>query len=385
MAGIRKWDAKAIQGLQPGAKEVLQVNEADRRLIFVFNGELTSTQIFEMTIDFRSDTQTKPTKAMLEAMFRAPVGDDVFGEDPSVNELEQLSARMFGMEAALFCPSGTMTNQIAIKCHTQPGDEVICDISSHIYQYEGGGIAFNSGASVKLVPGDRGRITAEQVVENINADDVHKAHSSMVSLENTSNRGGGSCYEMEEIKKIREVCDQHQLILHLDGARLFNALVEKSQNPKDYGRLFHSISICLSKSLGCPVGSLLLGNSDFIRKARRVRKVFGGGMRQAGYLAAAGIYALNNHVSRLKEDHDHAKAIAASLQKKEFVDCVLPVETNIVIFTVKKPYSAKSLVDKLKNFTILGHPISSTQVRLVTHLDITPEMVDKTIDTIQKL
>ncbi|MFL5740742.1 MAG: threonine aldolase family protein [Flavisolibacter sp.] len=338
-----------------------------------------------MTIDFRSDTQTRPTKAMLESMFSAPVGDDVFGEDPSINELEQLSARMFGMEAALFCPSGTMTNQIAIKCHTQPGDEVICDVSSHIYQYEGGGIAFNSGASVKLLFGDRGRITADMVLENINADDVHKAHSSMVSLENTSNRGGGSCYEMEDMKKIREVCNQHQLILHLDGARLFNALVEKSQRPEEYGRLFHSISICLSKSLGCPVGSLLLGNADFIRKARRVRKVFGGGMRQAGYLAAAGIYALNNHVARLKVDHQHAKAIAVSLQKKEFVDSVMPVETNIVIFSVKKPYSAKSLVEKLKDYNILGHPISSTQIRLVTHLDITPEMVDKTIDTIQKL
>jgi threonine aldolase len=338
-----------------------------------------------MIIDFRSDTQTRPTKEMLEAMFQAKVGDDVFGEDPSINELEEFSARMFGMEAALFCPSGTMTNQIAIKCHTQPGDEVICDVSSHIYQYEGGGIAFNSGASVKLLYGDKGRITAQHVLENINADDVHKAHSSLVSLENTSNRGGGSCYEMSDITAIRKVCDENNLILHLDGARLFNALVEKKQTPKEYGQAFHSISICLSKSLGCPVGSLLLGQKDFIKKARRVRKVFGGGMRQAGYLAAAGIYALNHNIDRLQEDHQHAKAIAAAIQKKDFVDDMLPVETNIIIFSVKQPWSAKSFVEKLRESDILGHPISATQIRLVLHLDITPEMVEKTIDVINRM
>jgi threonine aldolase len=338
-----------------------------------------------MTIDFRSDTQTRPTKEMLDTMFSARVGDDVFGEDPTVNELEAFSAEMFGMEAALFCPSGTMTNQIAIKCHTQQGDEVICDVSSHIYQYEGGGIAFNSGASVKLVPGNRGRITAEQVLESINPDDVHKARTSLVSLENTSNRGGGSCYEMEDISKMRAVCDQHNLIFHLDGARLFNALVAKNQQAKDYGSLFHSISICLSKSLGCPVGSLLLGDRDFIKKARRIRKVFGGGMRQAGYLAAAGLFALKNNIDRLQEDHDHAKQIAAALEKKEFVKEILPVETNIIIFSVSAPYTAKSFVEKLKENGILGHPISPTQVRLVVHLDITPAMTQKTIDTIQHL
>lgn len=322
---------------------------------------------------------------MLEFMYSAPVGDDVFGEDPSINTLEEKAAALFGMEAALFCPSGTMTNQIAIKCHTQPGDEVICDVTSHIYQYEGGGIAFNAGASVKLLPGDNGRITAAQVLESINADDVHKARTSLVSLENTANRGGGSCYEMEEIEKIAGVCNQHGLAFHLDGARLFNALVAKGQAAPSYGRLFHSISICLSKSLGCPVGSLLIGKADFIRKARRIRKVFGGGMRQAGYLAAAGIYALDHHVDRLKEDHDHAKAIAAALSKKEFVKEVLPVETNIIIFGVKAPYDAKSFVDKLKDYGILGYAISASQVRLVTHLDISADMTAKTIETIQKL
>ncbi|HTM94109.1 MAG TPA: GntG family PLP-dependent aldolase [Flavisolibacter sp.] len=338
-----------------------------------------------MTVDFRSDTQTRPTKEMLEAMFEAKVGDDVFGEDPSINELESFAAQMFGMEASVFCPSGTMTNQIAIKCHTQPGDEVICDVSSHIYQYEGGGVAFNSGASVKLIYGDKGRITAQQVLENINADDVHKAHSSLVSLENTSNRGGGSCYKLEEIRKIRKVCDENNLGLHLDGARLFNALVEKGQTPKEYGQIFDSISVCLSKSLGCPVGSLLLGKKEFIKKARRIRKVFGGGMRQAGYLAAAGMYALKNNVERLQQDHDHARQIAEVLSEKDFVNEILPVETNIVIFEVKQPWTAPSFVEKLKEFDIFGHPISPTQVRLVTHLDVTPTMVEKTIEVITKL
>jgi threonine aldolase len=336
-------------------------------------------------IDFRSDTVTKPTKEMQDAMFSAPVGDDVFGEDPSINQLEQMASDMFGMEAAIFCPSGTMTNQIAIKCHTQPGDEVICDFTSHVYQYEGGGIAFNSQASVKLLTGDRGRITAQQVLENINPDDIHKAHTSLVSLENTCNRGGGSCYEILDIREIRKVCDDHGLMLHLDGARLFNALVAKQQSAKDFGSLFHSISICLSKSLGCPVGSLLLGSTSFIGKARRIRKVFGGGMRQAGYLAAAGIFALQNNIERLTQDHEHARLIAEALREKNFVREVFPVETNIIIFSVTEPYHSKSLVAKLKEFDILGYSISPTQVRLVTHLDVTPQMVEKTIEVIEQL
>lgn len=322
---------------------------------------------------------------MKEAMFAAPVGDDVFGEDPSINELERFAAELFGMEGALYCPSGTMTNQIAIKCHTQPGDEVICDVSSHIYQYEGGGIALNSGAQVKLINGDRGRITAEQVQDSINADDVHKARTSLVSLENTSNRGGGSCYDFEEIRRIREVCDTHNLALHLDGARLFNALVAKKESPKDYGHIFHSISICLSKSLGCPVGSLVMGTNSFIRKARRIRKVFGGGMRQAGYLAAAGIYALQNNIERLEVDHQHAKQLAEALGRKDFVGTVLPVETNIVIFSVKNRFTPQSLVAKIKEENIYWYAISPTQVRIVTHLDITPEMIQRTIEAIDAL
>jgi threonine aldolase len=338
-----------------------------------------------MAIDFRSDTVSKPTLTMLHAMMNAKVGDDVFSEDPTVNELESLAAEIIGMEAALFCPSGTMTNQIAIKCHTQPGDEVICDANAHIYMYEGGGIAFNSGASVRLIQGDRGRITAEQVLSAINPDDPHRPASRLVCIENTSNRGGGSCYDFEEVKRIHKVCKDKNLKLHLDGARLFNALVAKNETPLQYGKLFDSISICLSKSLGCPVGSLLISNKEFIKKARRIRKVFGGGMRQAGYLAAAGIYALQNNIQRLAIDHEHARQIAGTLSKKEFVKMVLPVETNIIIFELNDSITAPALVEKLKAFDILGYAIAPKRVRLVLHLDITEEMVEKTIEIISNL
>lgn len=320
---------------------------------------------------------------MLEAMMKAPVGDDVFGEDPSINELEHKASQIFGMEAALFCPSGTMTNQIAIKCHTQPGDEVIVDENAHVYQYEGGGIAFNSGASVRLLAGDRGRITAEAIGAAINPDDVHKARTSLVCLENTSNRGGGSCYAIEDIRQIKKVCSAHGLALHLDGARLFNALVARKETPVQHGEIFDSISICLSKSLGCPVGSLLLGRIEFIKKARRVRKVFGGGMRQAGFLAAAGIYALDHHVDRLSVDHAHAREIEAAISSRPFVKKVLPVETNIIIFELADN-TAPALVAKWKKMGILAYAIAPNRVRLVVHLDITPEMVGRTLEIIQK-
>ncbi len=338
-----------------------------------------------MIIDFRSDTVAKPSIGMLEAMAKATVGDDVFGEDPSVNELEAMAASMFGMEAAIFCASGTMTNQIAIKCHTQPGDEVICDESSHVYQYEGGGIAFNSSASVKLLNGNRGRITAEQVKASINPDDNHKARTSLVCLENTSNRGGGCCYDFEEIKKIKTVCVENNLALHLDGARIWNAMIAKNETAKQYGEIFDSISICLSKSLGCPVGSLLLGKNNFIKKARRVRKVFGGGMRQAGFLAAAGIYALQNNIERLKEDHLHARQISDAVAGKDFVKEMLPAETNIIIFEMNENMSASQFVSQLKEQDILCFEISPGKIRLVVHLDITKEMVVKTIEVIKSL
>jgi threonine aldolase len=336
-------------------------------------------------IDYRSDTFTKPAPKMLEAMFKADVGDDVFGEDPTVNQLEALAADMFGMESGLFCPSGTMTNQIAIKCHTQPGDEVICDKLSHVYIYEGGGIAFNSGCQVKSIEGDRGRITAEQVKNSINSDDLHKAVTKLVSVENTANRGGGSCYQLTELQNIKEVCLLNDLRFHLDGARLFNAIVENKENPKDYGQLFDSISVCLSKGLGAPVGSILLGNRKFIHKARRVRKVFGGGMRQAGYLAAAGIFALQNNIDRLITDHLYAKEIAEALLKKSFTGKMMPVETNIIIFEVIENYTAKSLAEALKAHDILVIPISATQIRMVFHLDITEHMIIDTTKVIQAL
>ena len=336
--------------------------------------------------DYRSDTFTKPTPGMLQAMFTAEVGDDVFGEDPSVNKLEALSAEMFGMEAGLFCPTGTMTNQIAIKCHTQPGDEVICDKVSHVYIYEGGGIAFNSGCQVKAIDGDRVRISAEQVLEAINPDDVHKPRTRLVSLENTANRGGGSCYDFTDIQTIKEGCLVNNLKLHLDGARLFNALVAKNETPRQYGEVFDSISICLSKGLGTPIGSVLLGKKDFIKQARRVRKVFGGGMRQAGFMAAAGTYALEHHVERLEIDHRHAKLVAEALLKKEFTGKMLPVETNIIIFEVRdETYTAKSLAEAFKKYDILVIPISSTQIRMVFHLDITEEMVKETLSVIDQL
>lgn len=337
-------------------------------------------------IDYRSDTVTKPTNDMLAAMQAAKVGDDVFGEDPTINALEQKLASLFKMEAALFCPSGTMSNQIALKLHTQPGDEIICDKMSHIYQYEGGGIAFNSGCSVKLLDGNRGRVTAQQVLEGINnADDIHKPISRLVSLENTANRGGGSCYHFEDIKAIQTICLQHGLAFHLDGARLFNALVAKQETPQQYGSIFDSISICLSKGLGAPIGSVLLGKKDFISKAKRIRKVFGGGMRQAGFLAAAGIYALDNHVERLVDDHRHAQLVAEELRKKDFIGEIMDVETNILIFEVVGRHTATQFVSAMQEQNILMFAISPTQVRMVFHLDINTEMVEKTIDVIKKM
>ncbi len=336
-------------------------------------------------IDFRSDTVTQPGKLMLEAMMQAKVGDDIFGEDPSINQLESMSAAIFGMEAALFCPSGTMSNQIAIKCHVQPGDEVICDKLSHVYLYEGGGIAANSGSSVRLLDGNRGRITAEMVAEAINPDDIHKPRTSLVSLENTANRGGGSCYNFIDIQLIREVCLNNKLGFHLDGARLFNAIIAKNETAKQYGAVFDSISVCLSKGLGAPVGSVLIGKKDFIKKAKRVRKLFGGAMRQAGYLAAAGIYALENNIQRLAEDHLHAKLLESALREKDFVGEILPVETNILIFEVKGRYTATELSAILKEKGVLAIAISPTQIRFVLHLDISQSQVQETIELIQSL
>lgn len=319
-------------------------------------------------LDLRSDTLTQPTAGMKEAMFAAPLGDDVFGEDPTVNALETKIAALFGMEAALFCPSGTMTNQIAIRLHTGPQKEVICHQYSHIYLYEGGGIMANSMASVKLLSGDLGKITASQLAESINPDDVHAPETTLVSLENTMNKGGGSIYTLDEIKPIHALCREKGLKLHLDGARLFNALVESGESPADWGAHFDTISICLSKGLGCPIGSVLLGTKADIKRAKKVRKVFGGGMRQAGFLAAAGIYALDHQVERLKEDHRRARVLGKFLVQAPHVAEVLPVATNIVIARLEGK-SPEMYLQELSSKGIKGVKFGKDLVRFVTHLD----------------
>jgi threonine aldolase len=329
-----------------------------------------------MEINLISDTVTTPTKGMLAAMMSAKVGDDVFKEDATVNALEEKTAALFGMEAALFFPSGTMANQTAIKVHTQPGEQLICDHYAHIFNYEGGGVSFNSGVSCKLIAGHRGMITAKQVKAAINPPDFyHSPLTTLVCLENTTNKGGGAIWDINEMKAIKEVCTSNGLKFHLDGARIWNALAVTGEDPKLYGNLFDSISVCLSKGLGCPVGSVLLGSKDFIAKALRVRKVFGGGMRQAGFLAAAGIYALDHHRERLKEDHKKAKEIEAILSKKDFISSVFPVDTNIIIFELKESVlDAQAFMDKMNENNIRLISMGSGKLRLVTHLNYTDEM-----------
>ena len=339
-----------------------------------------------MEINLLSDTITKPTHGMLDAMFGAEVGDDVFKADPTVNQLQEKVAAMFGKEDALFFPSGTMANQVAIKLHTQPGEQLICDKWAHVYNYEGGGASFNSGVSCKLIDGSRGMFAAELVEENVsNRSDIHQAITSLVTVENTTNKGGGACWDIEEIRRIRKICDRHKLAFHLDGARLFNALVNKNETPKQYGELFDTISICLSKGLGCPVGSLIVGSQVHIHKALRIRKMFGGGMRQVGYLAAAGIYALDNHIERLGDDHDKAKTIADVLKKLSYIKTVEPVETNIIIFYTADHIDDADFVNKLKERNILITGMGQGKLRIVTHLDFTPLMLDKLIGELKSL
>jgi threonine aldolase len=330
-----------------------------------------------MEVNLISDTITKPTAEMLKRMFEAEVGDDVFGDDPTINKLEQKVADMFGHEAALFCPSGTMTNQIAIRVHTQALDELICDESSHIYLYELGGYSANSGVSIKIVRGEGGKMTADQVAEAIRPEADWYPNSRLVVIENSLNRAGGNYYTIDEIIPIRKVCDQNEMSLHLDGARLLNVLVETGETTEEYGNIFDTISLCLSKGLGAPVGSVLSGSAAIIKKARKVRKLMGGGMRQAGYLAAAGIYALDNHVARLKIDNDRAAEIGKYLIQKSFVSEVLPVKTNIVIFKLTDRYTPAEMIDALKSRGIFAAPMSHDTVRFVFHLDITEEMMGR--------
>jgi threonine aldolase len=337
-------------------------------------------------IDFRSDTVTKPTKEMLDAMCSAQVGDDVFQEDPTVNELEDFSAKLFGKEAALFCASGTQTNQIAINVHVQPGDEVITHVESHVYKYEGGGIARNSGASVRLLDGNRGRLKVEDIRKWVNNPaDVHLPLTRLVSLEDTANRGGGAIYDFEEIRRIAAFCKQQGFPLHLDGARLMNALVENKIDPQTYAAEFDSISLCLSKGLGAPIGSVLIGTRDFITKARRVRKVFGGGMRQAGFIAGGGLYALKNNVERLKVDHNHARALETCLNELSWVKEVVPVETNIVVAILQNEDAGDLVIQKLKEQGVLCMAFGPGMIRFVTHLDVSSAQVDQTINNLRSL
>ena len=327
-----------------------------------------------MEINLISDTVTRPSEGMLQAMLAAQVGDDVFKEDQAVNQLEETVAALFGMEKALFFPSGTMANQTAIKLHTQPGDQLICDHYAHVYNYEGGGVSFNSGVSCKLIVGDRGRINASQVLESINPPDFyHSPKTRLVCLENTTNKGGGACYDFEEIKKIKEVCHAHDLRLHLDGARLWNALEATNDDPVAYGQVFDTISVCFSKGLGCPVGSMLIGSEKAMESALRIRKVLGGGMRQAGYLAAAASYALEHHRKPLVEDHKKAKEIEHVLQGLEFVAKVEPVSTNIVIFSLKEGLDDNQFITNLATHGVRLIQLGKGKIRIVTHRDYTLE------------
>ncbi len=338
-------------------------------------------------IDLRSDTVTKPTPAMRKAMAEAEVGDDVFGEDPTVNALQEKVAKLLGKEGALFVPSGTMANQLSIKSHTQPGDEVIIEASSHPYNFEGGAGAALSGIQFQCLKGSRGILDASQIEESIRPADHHFAVTRLICLENTHNRGGGSIYPLEKMAEIYRLAQSRELFVHLDGARLLNASVATGIKPQEYAQSADSVSVCLSKGLGAPIGSLVAGSKRFIDRVHRFRKMFGGGMRQAGIIAAAGIYALDHHVERLKEDHQNAKRLAVGL--KEFKGVSIDpkhVETNIVIFDVANTgMAAAQVADAMKKEGILTHAFGKTQIRLVTHLDITAEDVEKGLKRFEKV
>ena len=338
-----------------------------------------------MIIDLRSDTVTKPSKGMLDAMMSAEVGDDVFDEDPTVKLLENRLAKMFGKPKALFFPSGSMANQTAIKLHTNPGEQVICDTYAHIYNYEAGGVSFNSGVSCNLINGQRGMFTAEQAKEAINPSAFYYSQTSLIAIENTTNKGGGACWNFEELEKTKAVCKENKLGYHLDGARLWNALVKKEEQTLAYGKLFDTISICLSKGLGCPIGSVLIGNEAIMQQSVRLRKVFGGNMRQVGYLAAAGLYALDNNINRLSEDHKKAQEIGHVLKTLSVIKKVEPIETNIVIFELSDSVDETSFIEKLKRNNIFIIGMGSNKLRIVTHLDYTDLMHEKLISFLKAL
>lgn len=338
-------------------------------------------------IDLRSDTVTKPTPGMLAAMTAAAVGDDVFGEDPSVNELERRTAALFGHEAALFVPSGTMSNQIAVRVHCRPQDEVLLETTSHIYLWEAGGAAALSGVTCRTLDGRNGLLDASDFAGKIRPDDVHAVRTRLVSIENTHNRGGGTIYSPDTISGIWAWAKQHGIAMHLDGARIWNAIVATGVPAKTWGGMFDTVSVCFSKGLGTPVGSALIGPRDLIKQARRYRKLFGGGMRQAGFLAAACLYALDHHVDRLAEDHANAQIIAAAVADVPGLTLAPPrVETNLVWFEVSESLgTAREVGDRLKTAGVLVAVLGERVIRAVTHLDVPREQCERAAAAIRAL
>jgi threonine aldolase len=331
-------------------------------------------------IDLRSDTVTRPTKGMRQAMADAEVGDDVFGDDPTVIRLETRVAELFGMQRAVFVPSGTMANQISIRAHTEPGNEIICHESSHVYLYEGGAPAALAGCSLRLLTGERGMFSADDVERAIRPDDQHFPKTTLVVVENTQNRGGGSVWSLDAIAAIRDVARKHGLKMHLDGARILNACVAAKASPAGYARHFDSATICFSKGLGAPVGSAVAGSTEFIARARRFRKMYGGAMRQAGILAAAAEYALNHHVERLADDHQNARVLADALSACGCLK-VVPPETNIVYFDIdEKLGTAKQFAESLRDRGVWTIPVAPQRIRAVTHLDVSPSDIQRAGD-----
>ena len=339
-------------------------------------------------IDLRSDTITKPSAKMLDAMLKAKVGDDVYGEDPTVKRLENLVADYFGMDRAMFFPSGTMANQVAIKLHTNPGDQVIAHKYSHVYNYEGGGVSFNSGVSFKLLDGEKGIFSTDELSSAINPKDFYHAPlSKLVSLENTTNKGGGHCWDFNDFESIKKICSDNNLGLHMDGARIWNSIIAKNDNPKLYGNIFDTVSVCLSKGLGCPIGSILVGKKNFIDKAIKIRKILGGGMRQVGYLAAAGLYAIQNNISRLLIDHERAKEISLKFLSKDFIKTINDVETNIIILELNESVQKKTIIDYFSKNDIVfdWFSMGPEKIRIVTHLDYSKDNHNYLMEIVDKL
>lgn len=332
------------------------------------------------TVDLRSDTVTQPTQRMREAMYRAEVGDDVYGEDPTVSRLEELGARMTGKEAGLFVASGTMGNQVAVMTHTQRGDEVICEAEAHIFYYEVAGLSVLSGVQARTLPSVRGILSAETVEAAIRPQDIHQPRSALICLENTHNRAGGTCYPLETLAAIKKVADRHRIPVHIDGARLFNAAAAQGVTVDKIAQYADSVQFCLSKGLCAPVGTLIVGRADFIARARRYRKMLGGGMRQAGILAAAGIIGLQEMAERLPEDHVNARLLAEGLAAAGFGVDLSTVQTNIVIFDVSRlGFKAADFAAKLKKAGVLVSVFGEYRIRMVTHHGITTGQVDKVI------